>query len=118
MYSFCNLLILFCCDYFICEFKIYLESKLGFGSRLFFVGKRPFFFALRFVTHTSPPMSQWLITCFCSRPVILNFFLVAAHFQRFQNLAAHIEKDKFKNYLLTYNTLCKVVYDNNFKYAK
>ena len=26
-----------------------------------------------------------------------------------------MEKDKFKNYLLTYNTLRKIVYDNNFK---
>ena len=40
------------------------------------------------------------------------FFFVAAHFLRFQNLAAHMEKDKFKNYLLTYNTLRKIVYDN------
>ena len=37
--------------------------------------------------------------------VILNLFFVAAH----------IEKDKFKNYLLTYNTLRKIV---NFKYVK
>ena len=26
-----------------------------------------------------------------------------------------MEKDKFKNYLLTYNTLRKIGYDNNFK---
>ena len=46
-------------------------------------------------------------------------FFVAAHFQRFQNLAAHIQKDKFRNYLLTYNTLRRIVYgNNNFKYAK
>ena len=38
--------------------------------------------------------------------------------QPFENLAAHIEKDKFKNYLLTYNTQRKIVYDNKFKYAK
>lgn len=25
------------------------------------------------------------------------------------------EKDKFNSYLLTYNTLCKIGYDNNFE---
>ena len=35
--------------------------------------------------------------------------------KRFQNLAAHIDKNKFKHYLLTYNTLRKIVYDNSFK---
>ena len=50
--------------------------------------------------------------------MILNLFFVAAHFSRFQNLAAHVEKDKFKNYLLTFNTLRKIAYDNDFEYAK
>ena len=36
MYSFCNLLLLFCCDYFICESKICLKSKLGYMYQLFF----------------------------------------------------------------------------------
>ena len=64
MYSFCNLLFLFCHEHFIRQSKICLEFKLGFISLLFFLQKT-FFFALRFVAHTPLLTSQWLITCLC-----------------------------------------------------
>ena len=54
-----------------------------------------------------PPI--YVIVAVEASSVILNLFFVAAYFSRFQNLAAHIEKDKFKNYLLNYNTLRKIV---------
>ena len=74
MYSFCNLLLLFCRDYFICESKICLEYKLGFISRSFFFAKDLFSFALRLVAHTLFLTSQWLITCLCSRLVVPKLF--------------------------------------------